>query len=94
MSDAETRSFTTSPKVLARVLDGEAVLLDLGGGTYFGLNEVGSTIWSALELGATLEELVAKVVATYDVSPEVARADVVNLLDELCAQGLVTETLR
>jgi hypothetical protein len=94
MSDAGTRSFTTSPKVLARVLDGEAVLLDLGGGTYFGLNEVGSTIWSALELGATREELVAKVVATYDVSLEVARADVLSLLDELREQGLILETPR
>jgi hypothetical protein len=94
MSDVGPPIFTASPKVLARVLDGEAVLLDLGGGNYFGLNEVGTTLWSAIESGATLEELVAKVVATYDVSFEVARADVASLLDELRAQGLVTETLR
>ena len=94
MRDAGSQVFTPSPKVLARVLDGEAVLLDLGGGTYFGLNEVGSTIWSAVEGGATLDELVATVVSTYDVSPELVRRDVATLIDELRARGLVLATLR
>ncbi len=30
--------------VLSRILDSEAVLLDLKSGTYFGLNEVGSEV--------------------------------------------------
>ena len=36
---------TISPDVAFRDLDGEAVLLNLATGTYFGLNEMGTRMW-------------------------------------------------
>ena len=75
--------------VLSRILDGEAVLLDLESGTYFGLNEVGSDIWALIAEGATIAALQAKVLDLYDVQPDTARRDLENLVAELKDRGLV-----
>ena len=37
--------FVPAPDVVVRDLDGEAVVLDLATGTYFGLNDAGTRIW-------------------------------------------------
>jgi hypothetical protein len=75
--------------VVSRVLDGEAVLLDLREGIYFGLNEVGTRIWELLGEGATVAELRAKIFEEFDVEEAVASADLVELLDELLDRGLI-----
>lgn len=82
-----------SDKVLSQVLDGEAVLLDLGSGTYFGLNEVGTTVWSlfgadgkaSVKVGRMLEHMVA----SYQVEEAQARQDLGELLDDLLDKGLI-----
>ena len=40
-----------SPDVVFRDLEGEAVILDLASGTYFGLNEVGTRVWRMVDEG-------------------------------------------
>ena len=42
-----------APDILSRILDGEAVLLDLASGTYFGLNPVGSRVWELISASKT-----------------------------------------
>jgi hypothetical protein len=75
--------------VLFRVLDGEAVLLDLVSGTYFGLDPVGTEIWGMLGDGATIGEIRAAIVARYDVDAATARADLEDLVADLVKRGLV-----
>ena len=40
---------TIGPDVVFRELDGEAVILNLETGLYFGLNEMGTRIWQRLD---------------------------------------------
>ena len=81
---------TTSDDVVARVVAGETVLLNLATGTYFGLNEVGGRVWQWLDdEGCTLAEVSEKVQAEFEVSGEVAEADLLALLDRLAEHGLV-----
>ena len=89
MALRDDQRLTTSNKVLSRVFDGDAVLLDLGSGTYFGLNEVGSRIWQSLEKGATVAELVAAVLAGFEVDEATARRDLDALLEDLSTRGLI-----
>ncbi len=89
MPFSDDQRLATSNKVLSRVFDGDAVLLDLGSGTYFGLNEVGSCVWKALEDGASVAELVALVLADFEVDEATARRDLGALLDDLSARGLI-----
>ena len=48
---------TISPDVVFRDLDGEAVLLNLALGIYFGLNEVGTRMWNLLHQYSVLQQV-------------------------------------
>ena len=78
-----------SADVAFRELNGEGVLLDLGSGTYFGLNEVGTKLWSLLTTNDSLENATEALVREYDVAADVLRADVNHLLQEMQANGLL-----
>lgn len=78
------------PEVLSRVLDGEAVLLHLGSGTYFGMNEVATFAWQRITQGTTFGALVDATVAEFDVEADVARADLERLVDGMVEKKLVT----
>ena len=76
--------------VLSREVGGETVLLNLETGLYFGLDPVGTDIWLLLREGATLAEAAKRLVDTYDVNRLVLEADLLRLVTELAASGLVT----
>ncbi|HET7221134.1 MAG TPA: PqqD family protein [Vicinamibacterales bacterium] len=78
-----------SPDVVFRNLDGEAVLLDLGSGTYFGLNEVGTRIWQMIESGHDTPAIVDAIAAEYAADPATIAVDVARLLDELQSRRLL-----
>lgn len=78
-----------SDDVLVRALDGEAVLLDMASGKYFGLNEVGARIWELLASGSSVGSIRAAIVAEFEVDEAKAGADLASLLGELETRGLV-----
>jgi Coenzyme PQQ synthesis protein D (PqqD) len=84
------QSTMSNPDVVFRELDGEAVLLDLGSGTYFGLNVVGTRVWQMIEAGRSEAEMVDVLAAEYDAARARIAADVARLLDELRARRLIT----
>jgi hypothetical protein len=72
-------------------LGGEAVILGLRDGVYYGLDAVGARIWELLVEPRRVGDLVSTVVAEFDVTPERCERDVIALLDDLAARGLVRE---
>lgn len=85
----ETRVVASDDQVSAD-LEGEAVILGMRDGIYYGLEGVGATIWAAVQEEATIADLVARITREYEVTSEVARADLEALLRDLHARGLVT----
>ncbi len=79
-----------APEVISRTLDGEAVLLDLGSGTYFGLNEVGTKAWELMGEGCTWGELKARLLDEYEVDAATVECDLGELIATLAERGLVT----
>jgi len=75
--------------VLFRDLDGEAVLLATGSGRYFGLNEVGTRMWSLLRLHGDVEAVCRALLAEYEVPEDRLREDLAQFVDTLAARGLV-----
>jgi len=75
--------------VVSAELDEEVILLNVESGVYFGLDAIGTRIWSAIEQGASEEEIFAQLVEDYDVEPHQLRSDIANFLDMLREQGLV-----
>ena len=78
-----------SGDVVTRDLAGEAVLLDLASGTYFGLDEIGTRIWQLLGEHGFPERVVAALLAEYEVEEATLRADLDRLIGELHQKGLV-----
>jgi hypothetical protein len=70
-------------------IDGEAVLLNVDSGIYFGLDGVGTDIWNLLTQGATEDEIVCRLVEEYDAEAAQVRLDVAALLAALRDNGLV-----
>ena len=75
--------------VAAKVLEGEAIIINLSNGTYYSMDKVGGLIWEMMERGQDLEATVAAITARYEVSPEQAQADVQRLVGELMQENLV-----
>ena len=78
--------FTES--VFAQLVDDEMVLLDMESENYFGLDEVGTSIWNAMQENETLEEVFAVLLEQYDVGEEMLKNDLLNFVTKLVDNGL------
>jgi hypothetical protein len=78
-----------SPRAIWRIVDGEAVILALDGGHYFGLNGVGTRIWMLLHEGLSEAAICAQVFQEFDAERAELEADVAGFLQDLIAKGLV-----
>ncbi|HVH12083.1 MAG TPA: PqqD family protein [Longimicrobium sp.] len=86
--DAATRVVAARDQVSVEV-DGEAVILNLADGVYYGLDPVGARVWGLMEEPRTVAELRDAVVAEWEVDAPTAEADLLELLADLAARGLV-----
>jgi hypothetical protein len=70
-------------------IDGEIVALNIESGTCYGLNKVGSRIWRLLGAPIRVSDLCAALLADYEVDPVVCERHVIDLLEELRAEGMI-----
>lgn len=75
--------------VLVRELQGESVLLNLESEAYFGLDEVGTRMWTALMAHGSVEGAYEALLAEFDVEPARLRADLEAFLGTLADAGLI-----
>jgi hypothetical protein len=86
---------TISSRVVAsdaavfRELDGEAVLLNLDTGMYFGLNDVATRMWRLMEQYGQLDAVRDAIVGEFEVTATTAERDLVALVVALQEKGLV-----
>jgi hypothetical protein len=89
--DLFDRRFVKPGDVLVQELGGEAVLLHVTRGHYFGLNEVGRAIWDELMTGIPVGQAYEHLLSEFDVAPERLREDLTSLVQDLLAQGLLED---
>lgn len=70
-------------------LAGEAVILDLKAGMYYGLDAVGSRIWSLIQQPTSVNELRQALLREYEVDAERCEQDLMTLLRDLAANKLI-----
>lgn len=80
---------TVPERVLFRNLAGEAVLLELDSGSYFGLNETGTLMWEALAGLERVDRALLNLEAELDVSAERLRTDLLDFVSLLASRSLV-----
>jgi coenzyme PQQ synthesis protein D (PqqD) len=83
-------SLKVSDDVVFRELDGEAIILNLASGVYFGLDPVGTRMWRLIEQRGRLGDVLAAMCDEYDASNEKIERDLVALTSELLEKGLVS----
>ena len=74
---------------LINVLGTESVLLSLKSERYFGLDEIGTRMWTVLTTTPSVQEAYVALLSEYEVEPEILRNDLEDLLKQLVEQGLI-----
>ena len=82
---------TVSDEVTVRRLGDELVMMDLGSGKYFHLNESATLAWDMLTSGAMPAEISSRFREVYGLEEDEAAEDVESLLRALIETGLVAE---
>jgi hypothetical protein len=83
-------SIVVAKDVVFRELDGEAVILNLESGMYFGLDAVGTRIWQLCDQHGSLRAVLAAMQHEFDAPGETLRVDLLALVDQLASKGLIT----
>jgi hypothetical protein len=70
-------------------LAGEAVILNLKSGVYYGLNAVGARIWNLIQEPKTVKAIRDVLFEEYEVELNHCEQELLGLIQELAAAGLV-----
>jgi hypothetical protein len=84
-----TQCFERTPRVLARGLGDETVLLDLGSGRYFSLNSTGQRIWALFAEESSLARVLERLVVEFDGPRSEIEDDLAAIVGRLEAEGLL-----
>ena len=76
-------------KVPWRIIEGEAILVDIGKGEVIHFNEVGAEIWDFLDGKKKVEEIVQHVCDVFEVDGDTARKDTHEFIQLVFEKGLV-----
>ena len=87
--DTNNQAITVENSVLFQEIGGEVVLLDIESGEYYGLNEVGSRIWTLIQDGRTASGILSTMLKEYDVSENLLASDIKQFLLDLQAKRII-----
>lgn len=89
MSEKTARVYAPSDQVSETTVGNETVLLHLGSGQYFGLDEQSSRIWLRVKEGRSLSEISEEIAEDYDVPFETALSDVQDFIEDLVGNSIL-----
>jgi hypothetical protein len=80
-----------APSVVAEIIDGEAVIMDLRSGRYFSAQDVGSRVWEWIEQGRSRAEMLRMLGEAFDAEPGELARGVDAFIADLVSHELVME---
>lgn len=78
-----------SAEQVSTLLGDETVILHMAEGMYYGLENVGTSIWDLLQQPRTVREICEHIVQAYDVEKERCEKELLALLQDLVDHGLI-----
>lgn len=87
--NTDTRLLINEEEACGKVVDGEAIIINLSNGIYYSLDGVGGTVWQMIEHGYSIEEMINTISAHHKVSSEQVKADLEKLIEELVQENIV-----
>jgi hypothetical protein len=79
------------PRIVDETVEGEALVMDMVTGSYFGCTGPSALAWIAVKGGATAEELADLLAERFAVEPAAVSGDIERFLAALAAHELVVE---
>lgn len=89
--DATQKYSIENERVVYRIIEGEAVILNLDDGCYYSLNKVGTRIWEAIDKKKTLGEIVGLLNREYQAPEKQLKKDFLTFVEDLSSKGLLKE---
>jgi len=89
MSNSELWQVIKAPDVLLQDLNGEAVLLNLRNGQYYGLDENSYHMYKTLTSSSSVQAAYEALSQEYEIEPGQLRSDLDQFLEHLLANGLL-----
>jgi hypothetical protein len=92
-----THCYRQDPSIVSREIAGEVILVPIRNNvgdleSIYTLNETAATVWAHLDGQTTLAEILDLMVAEYEVEAQEAKADLLELIEQLTAIGAVQPT--
>ena len=84
-----TQGNESGSRFVWRVVDDETLIVDLQSGDFFSLDRVGTEVWTALQEGLELPQIVTAIAEKYGVDAQTVQDDVSELLQDLRREGLM-----
>jgi len=78
------------PDVVEAEIDHEVVAINIETGNCYGLNPVGSRIWNLIAAPVSIGDVCAALISEYQVQKGTCEQQVLSLLEELRAEGLIS----
>lgn len=87
--NAEQYYTPNNPNVIHEVIDGEAVLVSMETGSYYSIDNVGATIWSYIESGLGVAQIVDAILNQYSGDCAQIENGVYQLIRQLLEEHLI-----
>ncbi len=83
-----SQTITRHNDMLSAEIGGEAIMMSIEKGAYFGLNPVATRIWDLIEQPKSIAELIQTITDEYEVSAEQAAEDVQAFVADMIERGI------
>ena len=77
---------------VSTVVDCETVLMNVGNGKYFQLDDIGTRFWALIETPTAIGAVCDQLLQEFDVDRDTCEADVLRLVDRLVANNMARVT--
>ena len=78
-----------NPEIIHSVMDDEVVMMSVDQGLYFGIDAIGTHIWTLLETPVKVEYLIEKLTAHYNVEQAVCENDTMLFLNDMLLKKVI-----
>lgn len=92
MTESTRRFRVNHESVAAKVIDGEAIIINLETGVYYSLDGTGGEVWSLLEEHHAIDAVIASLATRYGIPEERCGEDVRSLVGQLVEEDLIVPT--
>lgn len=89
MLSSETRLRINDAEVTATLIDGEAIMINLNTGVYYGIDGAGARIWQLSAAGTNQHDISDIIASEYSIDQSQAAADVTRLVNQFVEEGLL-----